>query len=159
MRDNPLSRFLALFYSVVCCKPFFWEQSSLRHSRTGQTIPMIRGESAPLLPLSWRWLCESQPYPDGKGIEYTYRQPSNNLGRLQSLAYAHIRPGMGIFASISFKWDLIIPTQSTSPIEWSDLFLNGCICALCQTFYIRRCWKVCNHIHSRPLTSKTFFFR
>ena len=32
--------------------------------------------------------------------------------------------------------------QSTSPMEWSDLFLNGCICALCEAFYIRRCWKV-----------------
>lgn len=32
--------------------------------------------------------------------------------------------------------------QSTSPVEWSDLFLNGCICALCESFYIRRCWKV-----------------
>lgn len=31
---------------------------------------------------------------------------------------------------------------STSPMEWSDLFLNGCICALCEAFYIRRCWKV-----------------
>ncbi|PPR03246.1 hypothetical protein CVT24_012823 [Panaeolus cyanescens] len=31
---------------------------------------------------------------------------------------------------------------STSPIEWSDLFLNGCICWLCEGFYIRRCWKV-----------------
>ena len=32
--------------------------------------------------------------------------------------------------------------QSTSPMEWCDLFLNGCICALCEAFYIRRCWKV-----------------
>lgn len=33
---------------------------------------------------------------------------------------------------------------STSPIEWSDLFLNGCICSLCEGFYIRRCWKLTN---------------
>ncbi|KDR83892.1 hypothetical protein GALMADRAFT_683195 [Galerina marginata CBS 339.88] len=31
---------------------------------------------------------------------------------------------------------------STSRIEWSDLFLNGCICWLCEGFYIRRCWKM-----------------
>ncbi|KAF9478173.1 hypothetical protein BDN70DRAFT_65061 [Pholiota conissans] len=33
---------------------------------------------------------------------------------------------------------------STSKIEWSDLFLNGCICWLCEGFYIRRCWKMLN---------------
>ncbi|CAA7259635.1 unnamed protein product [Cyclocybe aegerita] len=31
---------------------------------------------------------------------------------------------------------------STSRIEWSDLFLNGCICWLCEGFYIKRCWKM-----------------
>ncbi|PPQ65584.1 hypothetical protein CVT26_000533 [Gymnopilus dilepis] len=31
---------------------------------------------------------------------------------------------------------------STSLIEWSDLFLNGTICWLCEGFYIRRCWKM-----------------
>ncbi|KJA29918.1 hypothetical protein HYPSUDRAFT_246273 [Hypholoma sublateritium FD-334 SS-4] len=30
---------------------------------------------------------------------------------------------------------------STSSIQWSDIFLNGCICWLCECFYIRRCWK------------------
>ncbi|KAF8913771.1 hypothetical protein CPB84DRAFT_5464 [Gymnopilus junonius] len=31
---------------------------------------------------------------------------------------------------------------STSRIEWSDLFLNGTVCWLCEGFYIRRCWKM-----------------
>ncbi|KAM6496047.1 hypothetical protein JOM56_008753 [Amanita muscaria] len=29
---------------------------------------------------------------------------------------------------------------STSAIQWSDFFLNGCICSMCQAFYIDRCW-------------------
>ncbi|KAF8974163.1 hypothetical protein BDZ97DRAFT_355 [Flammula alnicola] len=41
-------------------------------------------------------------------------------------------------------WRTLIHHQkwSTSRIEWSDLFLNGCICWLCEGFYIRRCWKM-----------------
>ncbi|TFK71754.1 hypothetical protein BDN72DRAFT_407525 [Pluteus cervinus] len=31
---------------------------------------------------------------------------------------------------------------STSRIQWADFFINGCICALCQAFFIRRCWKL-----------------
>ncbi|KAF9568998.1 hypothetical protein CPC08DRAFT_284333 [Agrocybe pediades] len=31
---------------------------------------------------------------------------------------------------------------STSQIEWSDLFLNGCICWLCEGFYIKRSYKM-----------------
>ncbi|KAF9534774.1 hypothetical protein CPB83DRAFT_214292 [Crepidotus variabilis] len=41
-------------------------------------------------------------------------------------------------------WRMLVQGKpwSTSPIEWSDLFLNGCICWLCESFYIRRCWKM-----------------
>ncbi|KAH9482788.1 hypothetical protein JR316_0004888 [Psilocybe cubensis] len=41
-------------------------------------------------------------------------------------------------------WRTLILNQrwSTSRIEWSDLFLNGCICWLCEGFYIKRCWKM-----------------
>ncbi|KAJ7180390.1 hypothetical protein C8R43DRAFT_1117692 [Mycena crocata] len=29
-----------------------------------------------------------------------------------------------------------------SPFMWTDFFLNGIICSMCQAFYIRRCWKM-----------------
>ncbi|KAJ7044699.1 hypothetical protein C8F04DRAFT_1069227 [Mycena alexandri] len=29
-----------------------------------------------------------------------------------------------------------------SPFMWTDFFLNGIICAMCEAFYIRRCWKM-----------------
>jgi hypothetical protein len=29
-------------------------------------------------------------------------------------------------------------------MQWSDFFINGLICALCEAFLIRRCWKVCD---------------
>lgn len=32
--------------------------------------------------------------------------------------------------------------QSTSPLVWAEIFLNGLICAICETSLIRRCWKV-----------------
>lgn len=32
--------------------------------------------------------------------------------------------------------------QSTSPIVWADLFLNGLICTACEVSLLRRCWKV-----------------
>ncbi|ESK95074.1 hypothetical protein Moror_13920 [Moniliophthora roreri MCA 2997] len=29
-----------------------------------------------------------------------------------------------------------------SVLSWTDLFFNGCICSLCHSFFIRRCWKL-----------------
>ncbi|KAJ6628921.1 hypothetical protein B0H10DRAFT_104579 [Mycena sp. CBHHK59/15] len=31
---------------------------------------------------------------------------------------------------------------SGSPLLWTDVFLNGIICSMCEAFYIRRCWKM-----------------
>ncbi|KAJ7930111.1 hypothetical protein B0H13DRAFT_1963316 [Mycena leptocephala] len=28
------------------------------------------------------------------------------------------------------------------PFLWTDFFLNGAICSMCEAFYIRRCWKM-----------------
>ncbi|KAG7096698.1 hypothetical protein E1B28_004112 [Marasmius oreades] len=41
-------------------------------------------------------------------------------------------------------WLIMIRKEkwSGSAIAWSDLFINGCICSMCQSFFIRRCWKM-----------------
>ncbi|KAI9447891.1 hypothetical protein H4582DRAFT_2068470 [Lactarius indigo] len=41
-------------------------------------------------------------------------------------------------------WYILIYFEhwSTRPLVWADLFLNGLICAICETSLIRRCWKV-----------------
>ncbi|KAL0580087.1 hypothetical protein V5O48_001946 [Marasmius crinis-equi] len=41
-------------------------------------------------------------------------------------------------------WMIMICHQkwTRSALAWSDLFINGCICSLCQSFFIRRCWKM-----------------
>ncbi|KAJ6490339.1 hypothetical protein C8R47DRAFT_466640 [Mycena vitilis] len=31
---------------------------------------------------------------------------------------------------------------AASPFMWTDFFLNGAICSMCEAFYIRRCWKL-----------------
>ncbi|KAJ6539550.1 hypothetical protein B0H19DRAFT_1179568 [Mycena capillaripes] len=31
---------------------------------------------------------------------------------------------------------------AASPFMWTDFFLNGAICSMCEAFYIRRCWKM-----------------
>ncbi|KAF8213835.1 hypothetical protein K438DRAFT_1927101 [Mycena galopus ATCC 62051] len=41
-------------------------------------------------------------------------------------------------------WTVAIFQKSwaTNPFMWTDFFLNGAICAMCEAFYIRRCWKM-----------------
>lgn len=41
-------------------------------------------------------------------------------------------------------WYILIYFEhwSTSPLVWAEIFLNGLICAICETSLIRRCWKV-----------------
>ncbi|KAJ6515605.1 hypothetical protein C8R45DRAFT_957082 [Mycena sanguinolenta] len=31
---------------------------------------------------------------------------------------------------------------AASPLIWTEYFLNGAICSMCEAFYIRRCWKM-----------------
>ncbi|KAJ7778392.1 hypothetical protein B0H16DRAFT_1503340 [Mycena metata] len=41
-------------------------------------------------------------------------------------------------------WRVAVSRRSWvgSPFMWTDFFLNGTICAMCEAFYIRRCWKM-----------------
>ncbi|KAI0068586.1 hypothetical protein BV25DRAFT_1817458 [Artomyces pyxidatus] len=48
------------------------------------------------------------------------------------------------FVTVYKLWLVLVYHKhwSTSPLSWSDLFLNGLICTVCETFLVRRCWKV-----------------
>ncbi|KAF9268208.1 hypothetical protein L218DRAFT_602035 [Marasmius fiardii PR-910] len=41
-------------------------------------------------------------------------------------------------------WLIMVRSEkwSRNALAWSDLFVNGCICSMCQSFFIRRCWKM-----------------
>ncbi|KAK7061991.1 hypothetical protein R3P38DRAFT_3166980 [Favolaschia claudopus] len=41
---------------------------------------------------------------------------------------------------LSFRDSL--QTLIASPLMWTDSFLNGAICAICEAFFIHRCWKM-----------------
>lgn len=56
------------------------------------------------------------------------------------------QPAVGASRHVFVWCGADLGVQSTSVIEWSDLFLNGLICSLCEAFFIRRCWKVSMHV-------------
>ncbi|TFY74411.1 hypothetical protein EWM64_g9601 [Hericium alpestre] len=41
------------------------------------------------------------------------------------------------------QWIVLVMHKrwSSSPLNWSQLFVNGLLCSVCETFLIRRCWK------------------
>jgi hypothetical protein len=41
-----------------------------------------------------------------------------------------------------FNAECLNGIKAGSPFLWTDFFLNGAICSMCEAFYIRRCWKV-----------------
>jgi hypothetical protein len=70
--------------------------------------------------------------------------PLNDTMRMKT--YVLTLVGLSLLQTIhgTYKlWYILIYFEhwSTSPLVWADLFLNGLICAICETSLIRKCWK------------------
>lgn len=79
----------------------------------------------------------------GLTAECTVTKVTDHFYVVQALVYFYIPQALGNGSSLRNEWFtwIILAHQSTSPIVWADLFLNGLICTVCEVSLLRRCWK------------------
>lgn len=140
---SPLER----YWWTGCFNHFCLAQSWIKLSNTGWTLgtPTHGTKGYSLLQSSYS-LCEWSAASLWVWTTYLFDivyRPSWKITKYGGLRYHACHGSVLLNYQLTHSIDCIL--QSTSPMEWSDLFLNGCICALCEAFYIRRCWKVLHH--------------